>query len=521
VPKDAEWSEVRLVHDGTNGVTINNRIRPKDRMRFPLIDDLEAVVNYAMERKHKKRMTLLYDVRGAHRLCPVHEDDWGLQAFSLEPLDPGETGQVDHTRLTEDLVVYFNTVGTFGITSAGYFLGRVSACMHRAVSYFIGADYEFFHLLFADDGKLLSLGNNCRDALLLALFIIDLFEIPLAWHKVRGGVEAQWIGYEVDWLSFRLGVSASKVAWTRAFVEKISTQGGARGSDWKEGLGRLSFVAGALQHLRPFLGPIFAWVSILSKKTFAAPPLAISLFLWWFVRELQQEPLRFPLQPQRLGGELFRVDAKAEGDLVVVGGWEVGHSGNTKEARWFSIQLDRRSAPWIYVKGEPYRIIATLELLATLLAVMIFGDSEHWKCCTAGGTLPLAAIGGTTDSQVNAYVIDKFMTTKSPMCFVLMELSLQLRAKNLSLELAWVPRAQNVQADALTNFEYGDFDLGKQMHIDFSKLEFIILFEALEKAGTLDSEINLAKTSRAAKGTACMKEPMMAIDKKLRIREPW
>jgi hypothetical protein len=46
------------------------------------------------------------------------------------------------------------------------------------------------------------------------------------------------------------------------------------------------------------------------------------------------------------------------------------------------------------------------------------------------------------------------------MCFVLMELSLQLLARNLSLELAWVPRAPNVQADTLTDFEYGDFYMG-------------------------------------------------------------
>jgi hypothetical protein len=59
------------------------------------------------------------------------------------------------------------------------------------------------------------------------------------------------------------------------------------------------------------------------------------------------------------------------------------------------------------------------------------------------------------------------------------------------------------------------------MHIDFSKHELFVLIKALEKAGTLDSEINLAKTSKAAKGTACMKEPRTAIDKKLRIREPW
>ena len=30
------------------------------------------------------------------------------------------------------------------------------------------------------------------------LFILVVIAVPLAWHKVRGGVEAEWIGYWLD-----------------------------------------------------------------------------------------------------------------------------------------------------------------------------------------------------------------------------------------------------------------------------------------------------------------------------------
>ena len=44
-------------------------------------------------------------------------------------------------------------------------------------------------------------------------------------------------------------------------------------------------------------------------------------------------------------GEAFRADAKAEGQTVVVGGWECLGGGRPEGARWFSVALDRKSAP--------------------------------------------------------------------------------------------------------------------------------------------------------------------------------
>lgn len=43
------------------------------------------------------------------------------------------------------------------------------------------------------------------------------------------------------------------------------------------------------------------------------------------------------------------------------------------DARWFSVVLNRRNAPWAYLKGEPFRNIASLGLVG-LVAVMLFGD---------------------------------------------------------------------------------------------------------------------------------------------------
>ena len=64
--------------------------------------------------------------------------------------------------------------------------------------------------------------------------------------------------------------------------------------------------------------------------------------------------------------EIFRTDAKADGDDVVVAGGIAGGGVSPGSARWFSVRLTPTNSPWIYCRGEPYRVIAALELFATL-----------------------------------------------------------------------------------------------------------------------------------------------------------
>ena len=55
-------------------------------------------------------------------------------------------------------------------------------------------------------------------------------------------------------------------------------------------------------------------------------------------------------------GEVFRVDAMADKDEVAIGGWETFETVDPKAARWFHVTLNRRNAPFLFVKGEPFRL---------------------------------------------------------------------------------------------------------------------------------------------------------------------
>ena len=218
--------------------------------------------------------------------------------------------------------------------------------------------------------------------------------------------------------------------------------GGVTGRELRAALGRLSFVGGALQHVRPFLSPLFRWASALGLSTFAPFPKAVVILLAYIRKEVNKAPTRmvkeYPLEAE----DYFRIDAKAEQDKIEIGGWETCGNTDTRSARWFSVKLGRKEIPWAYLKGEPFRSIATLELVGVLLAIMLFSKGARWEHCRGTAVLP-----GLTDNQAITHVLKKFGSSSFPLSVVVMELACQLDAAGLELDLRWVPRLQNEEAD--------------------------------------------------------------------------
>ena len=109
VPKDKEWSDVRVVHDGTHGLQVNSQIQQPNKMAFPQFDDVDCAMKAFKADGPSSRALLAFDVKSAHRLIPIHRRDWGLQAC----------------RLDKEEEVLLNTRGTFGVASAAFWWGRV------------------------------------------------------------------------------------------------------------------------------------------------------------------------------------------------------------------------------------------------------------------------------------------------------------------------------------------------------------------------------------------------------------
>lgn len=385
-------------------------------------------------------------------------------------------------------------------------------CGHRL----LGRLHGLLHLKYADDGWLTALGRDFWKKVLMWFFVFELLEIPVTWSKVRGGTELNWIGYCLNVHTFQKGINESKRKWIVDWIDKKLQLGGVVGRELRSVLGRLSFVAGALRHVRPFLAPLFSWASTMAPGTFASFPDAVVILLEFVREEVNRRPMR-PAEPlERDPVDVFRVDAKAAGEDIVIGGWESGLEPDQKRARWFSFRLSRKTALWAYLKGDPFRNIATLDLIGVLVAVMVLQPGSSSPAGSAAVTLT-----ALTDNLANTHVLKRYGSSKYPLSIVAMELAVQLAMLGIDLQLQWVPRAQNQPADDLTNDRFEDFDEKNRLEVVFEELPF----QVMSRPGELDSELRLHKTSREAK-LAQLKEVSAAAGGKtkkgeMRWKDPW
>ena len=216
--------------------------------------------------------------------------------------------------------------------------------------------------------------------------------------------------------------------------------------------------------------------------------------------------------------KFFKADAKAEGDCVVIGGFEADMSCNDlKLCRWFSVRLTPANASWAFEKhNEAYRAIASLELFGTLMCVMLFTCVNESKKATT------IQFPGVTDNQGNEALMHKNMSSKFPLYIVLLELTEQLIARRIELELVWQARDSNKAADALTNEEFDQFSLEHRIEVDIASMKWLVLTSILKEA------IELHRTIKTRKDTlkrSVVKPPALKRFKrkaeKLKLKEPW
>jgi hypothetical protein len=506
----------RLVHDGTRVVKVNNRIKQRDKVNGPLVYDVARLMD-EVRREGGSHFSLVWDFESAHRIVKVHEKDWGLQACIEgaevpETIGPGE-------------LILVNTCGTYGIGSAAYWWGRLGAAVQRSIHYLLGAPLATWLALFADDALMIARGQGFRQAIPLALFWVCILGVPVKWKKCRGGFEFQWIGYWLDFTRFEVGISEARREWVVRWLGQLLEKGGVLIGEFESGLGRLAFVCGAIVFDRPFLAPLYSWKSAARRGAYLMfPPFIKTILTFLRDRMKGRRAVKVSLHQQVGGGalEIFRADAKAEGDDVCIGGWEVrsleGEVVDTMGSRWFALRLDRKNAPWAFGRGEPYRTIASLEMLATLISVMLFIPGR-----TGGGGSGVVSAGGTTDNKGNTFVVSKLMTTKFPLLAMVAELATIMEDRCLVMDLNWAPRDQNEEADALSNFDFGRFDVSRRIPVVLEELKFNVLHVLLRDGEAFYRDLQKEKELEAERKIVAVETIAPRRGKKvtLKARDPW
>ena len=471
----------RTLFDATRKVQVNHRIRVRDGEQCPSALDIQACVS-ADNLLVRPVLALVVDIEKAHQQVPLAEEDWRHIACSPDP-KPESPEELLNWR------IYLKTVGTYGVSSASWQWCRVGSLFQRLAYYICRLSYLF---RFADDYMLVA--SNLRSGrftrqILRFVILVGILDIPLKWPKTRGGLSAEFVGYIFEWESFRGGLSERRCSWICGWCRKMAADRMAVGRELRGGLGRISFSAVLWRYLLPYLGPFYSWISVIDNSAAWPLPTALIILLLWIADEVEKNPLVTlrHLKPMGLG-RFFKGDAKAEGLEVCVGGFEAVPGLPLDKCRWFSVRLTPESTPWAYVKeNEAYRTIATLELFCTLLCVVLFVEPQPMNLSST------LFYTGVTDNQGNVAMVSKAATSKFPLYIVHLELTMQLRARNINLDLRWQQRESNTAADSLTNSDFTGFNLDHRICPNLNELGWIVLPKLLAAAMLLDQSVKERK----------------------------
>ena len=258
----------RVLFDGTHGLCVNSKTKLRDQERAPIAADLKRSMR-EKSRIGELTFALSADVTEAHRQVPFHPDDWHLLGCQASP--GGD--------------VFVNTVGTFGIASASYCWSRVAAAVGRLVQYFSAYTSTSWHMLVADDYLLESGGPEYRTGLLIFFVLCAVVGVPSSWHKTCGDTLV-WVGFELLLRSRCVGISARRAEWFVRWAETVAGSPTIHMGSFEEGLGRIMFVAGALEHERPFLAPLYKFLTMHPRGSVRRVPPYVSFILKYLAREV-------------------------------------------------------------------------------------------------------------------------------------------------------------------------------------------------------------------------------------------
>ena len=359
--KDKPNGEVtaRVLFDGTHGLWVNRRTRIRDQERSPIASDLKRALHEKATRG-ERTFALSADVSEAHRQVLVHPQDWHLLGCQVVP----------------GADVFTHTVGTFGVSSASYYWSRVAGSIGRLAQYLVGKLSTSWHMLVADDFMQECGGPRYRMGLIIFFVFWSTCGVPLSWSKTAGGDSLVSVGFEILLRSYSLGLSHWRAEWFVKWTTKVAIARTIHMAAFEEGLGRIMFVVGALEHERPFLGPLYKFMTMHPSNAVRRIPPYVGFILRYLAGQIQ-------LQRHYECGTFYstdscapRVDAQASDVRAGLGGWfpTRGSDGviSVWDSPWFSMEVAQKDFPWVYERGnKPSLVFSTIEALAIVAALKL------------------------------------------------------------------------------------------------------------------------------------------------------
>ena len=130
----------------------------------------------------------------------------------------------------------------------------------------------------------------------------------------------------------------------------------------------------------------------------------------------------------------------------------------------------------------------------------------------------IAASKGITDNQGNSFLLNKMTSTRFPLNAILIQAATNLEVSGQWLDLQWVSREDNKEADALTNLDYKLFDAHRRIEVGVDSATFPVLFYMLKEGRQLYENLEEQKRENRVQG---VKRQRVALEDKLKSKDPW
>ena len=98
-----------------------------------------------------------------------------------------------------------------------------------------------------------------------------------------------WVGFEILLRSRSVGISSRRAEWFVRWAEEVAGSPTVHTSTFEEELGRIMFVAGALEHERPFLAPLYKFLTMHPRDAVRRVPPYVSFILKYLANEISKK----------------------------------------------------------------------------------------------------------------------------------------------------------------------------------------------------------------------------------------
>ena len=160
-------------------------------------------------------------------------------------------------------------------------------------------------------------------------------------------------------------------------------------------------------------------------------------------------------------------------------------------------------------------MVASLEALAVLVAVLTLTAPVAGSRRRGSVLLPLM-----TDNRGNSFALMRLMSTKYPLCLLVMELAVALEDRGLALTAEWAPREWNSEADAITNSRFECLTDSMRVPFDMRAYPWKVLNGLLDDGRRFYQEAQAARSAVRLKPAAA-KRKTRGKRASLKETDPW